>query len=99
MTFAELQSQLNVTRYRRTILSHLVEYLDSEFQPRMDQQARKVLLTDDKLKVPQESFEAVAADFNNLIKQLVADEQKLLSSTVAVTPPEEPKPTQPEATT
>ena len=89
-TFVELQNHLDALRFKRTILSHLVEYLDGEFLPELDQQPKKVLLTEAKVKIPGEAFDAVATDFNTWIKSLLAEEQKLLSSTVALTPPQPP---------
>lgn len=84
MTLADLQKKLYDTRYKRTIIAHLIEHLDENFQPRMDQQSKKVLLTDEKLKVPVDSFNEVANDLNNWMKGLLVEEQKLLSTPVTM---------------
>lgn len=89
-TFADLQGHLNALRFKRTILSHVVEHLDGEFMPELDQQPKKVLLTEDKVKIPTEAFDSVATDLNNWIKTLMVEEDKLLGSTVALTPPPPP---------
>lgn len=89
-TFLELQTHLDALRNKRTILAHLVEHLDAQFMPELDATPKMVLLTETKVKVPPESFDAVATDLNSWIKALLAEEQKLLSSTVAITPPPPP---------
>ena len=92
MTFQELQDQVNALRFRRVIVNHLVEHLDAEFLPNLDQQPKKALLTDEKVRVPVEIFEAVAADLTNWLKSLSAEEQKLLASAITITPPQPPQP-------
>lgn len=86
-TFTELQNHIDALRFKRTILAHLVEYLDGEFLPELDQQPKKVLLTEAKVKVPAEAFDGLAGDLNTWIKSLLVEEQKLLGSTVVLTPP------------
>lgn len=89
-TFAELQGHINALRFKRTILSHITEYLDEKFLPEMDQKPERVLLTEERVAVPTEAFDAVAADLSTWIKSLLAEEQKVLGSTVALTPPQPP---------
>lgn len=84
MTFRELQDQLNVLRFKRTILSHLVEYIDAEFLPNLDQSPKKVLLAEDKVRVPTELFEQVSTDLTTWLKNISEEEQKLLSSIVTL---------------
>lgn len=90
MTFVELQNNLNQMRYKRTVLSKLVEIMDSEFMPDADGKPKMVLLTEEKVKVPEASFDEVANDLNAWIKTIQAEELKLLNSKVDLTPPSEP---------
>lgn len=98
MTLAEMHAHVAALSFRRTIIAHLIEHLDAEFMPELDQQPKKVLLTETKMKVPQAVFDAVAADLGTWIKSLLAEEKKLLDSAVELTtPPPDPTPTQSEA--
>jgi hypothetical protein len=61
-TFEQLQHRLHQARYRKAILSHLIEYIDENFLPKGGTDPAKALLTDEQMKVPSEVFESVAAD-------------------------------------
>jgi hypothetical protein len=89
-TFSELQATLNSIRYRRAIVSKIVEWVDEQFLPGMDGTPKLVLLTTDKIKVPEEAFNELAEIMNGWTQNLVAEEQKLLNSDVAVTAKVEP---------
>lgn len=60
-TFIELQTQLSTAKYRKAILLHLIEHIDENFRPVAGGEPKLKLLTDDKIPVPLEMFEAVAA--------------------------------------
>lgn len=91
-TFAEFQQNLNQTRFQKAVLSHLVEYLDRNFMPALDQKPEKVLLTDDKVAVPQVSFDSVIEGLNNWIKSCQQAEQQLMNANITVEQPKQPEP-------
>jgi hypothetical protein len=61
-TFSELQQRLSDAKNRKAILLKLVEYVDENFLPNGGGEPKMLLLTDDKIPVPTEMFEAVVAD-------------------------------------
>jgi hypothetical protein len=79
-TFAEIQQHLYNVRFKRLILNYLVEHIDAEFMPTLDQAPKKALLTEEKLRVPREAFEEVAADISKSIKALMDMEQEILGA-------------------
>jgi hypothetical protein len=89
MTMAEMQEALNKMRYKRTVLTKLVEYMDETFLPDADGKPKMVLLAEDKSRVPETSFDDVANDINSWVKALQNEEQKLLSSQVSIALPQE----------
>ena len=97
MTFAELQNKLNAAKFRRTVLGHLIEHLDSEFLAISDGKPQKALLTEDKLRVPQDTFEEILEELSNAVRSLVEEEKMLLTSEVDLLPHPEVTPTQSEA--
>jgi hypothetical protein len=96
MTYQELQDRLSSLRFRQVILKHLVSVLDSDFLPALEQPPKKVLLTDDKMRVPVEAFETVASEITELLKAIGEEESMLLSSVITVQPPQQVTPTQSE---
>lgn len=98
MTLAELTNQVAASKNRRTVLTYLIEHLEGEFMSDAAEKPRKALLTEDKVRVPTDAIEEVLSELATAVKTLVQDEQKLLSSEVALTPPSaEVTPTQGEA--
>lgn len=89
MTFAELQASLSKMKHKQAVLAKLVEIIDEDFMIDAEGKPKKVLLLEDKTKVPESAFDDVANDLNNWIKNLQAEEQKMLLSQVALTPPAE----------
>ena len=62
-TFSELQQRLSNAKFRKAILTKLIEYIDENFVPAGDgKEAKFALLTDDQVKVPVETFESVVND-------------------------------------
>ena len=95
-TFSQLQATLNSIRYRRAIVSKIVEWVDEQFLPGMDGTPKLVLLTEDKVKVPEEAFNELAEVMNGWVQTLMAEEAKLLNSDVAVVAPAEPPKEEPK---
>jgi hypothetical protein len=61
-TFFELQNQIADARFRKAVLLHLIEHVDSNFRSVAGAQPLKVLLTDEKVTVPPQVFEAIVTD-------------------------------------
>jgi hypothetical protein len=90
-TFSELQSRLTAAKQRKSILLMLIEHVDEHFLPQGGAEPEKKLLDDDKLVVPVEMFEAVAADtLTAEVQQLDAEINQIMSSNLVVAPPAPP---------
>lgn len=62
MTFQELQERLTATKFKRTVIQHLIEYIDSNFRPIAGGDSKSKLMTDEKVPVPPAIFEAVVSE-------------------------------------
>lgn len=76
-TFSELSQQLSVLKNKKTVVEHLVQYIDTNFMPQAGQQPTKTLLNDDKLPVPQDVIETVVtsvlvAELNDINERITA---------------------------
>ncbi len=58
-TFQEVQARLQLAKNRRTILVHLMDYLDTNFRQSAGEKAKKILLNDDKVPIPEQDIEFV----------------------------------------
>lgn len=90
MTFEQLQTSLNSMRFRRAVVAKLVEWLDENLMPGMEGTPKLVLLTEDKVRVPDDAIDETANVLNGWIKSLLVEEQKLLQAEIAVVPPAPP---------
>ena len=79
-TLAELQNKLNDAKYRKAIYTHLMEELETNFLSALGGPPKKVLLTDEKLRIPTAAVEGVINEVNTTIKQLNDDINKLLTT-------------------
>ena len=61
-TFQELQAQITDTKFRRTVIQHLIEYIDSNFRPIAGGDAKNKLLTEEKVPVPASVFESIVSE-------------------------------------
>lgn len=61
-TFQELQAQLTTAKFKRTVIQHLIEYIDSNFRPIAGGESKNKLMTDDKIPVPPSIFESVISE-------------------------------------
>lgn len=61
-TFHELQTQLTAAKFKRTVIQHLIEYIDSNFRPIAGGEPKSKLMTDEKVPVPPATFEAVVSE-------------------------------------
>lgn len=61
-TFAEIQAEFESAKNKKTILIHMVEYLDANFRPNAGADPKLTLKKDDNTPVPPASFEAVVSE-------------------------------------
>jgi hypothetical protein len=61
-TFQELQSQLTTSKFKRTVIQHLIEYIDTNFRPIAGGEPKNKLMTDEKVPVPPAIFESVVSE-------------------------------------
>ncbi len=87
-TFSELQEKLNAARNRRSVLMHLVEYLEGEFIAQSQEvKPKQLLLTEEKVPVPQAAFDSVVETMLKEVAELEDDINTILQSTLK--PPKE----------
>jgi hypothetical protein len=79
-TLAELQDKLNDAKYKKAIYTYLIETLDAEFLSSLGGPPKKLLLTEEKLKVPVVSVENAIADLTAEVKVLNEDIHNLLAT-------------------
>jgi hypothetical protein len=83
-TFQELQQRLSDADFRRTILQHIVEHLDSGFRANAGSSPKNHLLTKDRLPVPQEAFESLISEvLMPLAKEMEDEIAQVLSANLA----------------
>jgi hypothetical protein len=99
-TFAEYQAAVNDLRYQREILQHVMEHLDESFMPKLDAKPARVLLTEDRLPVPQESFDKILTALATWIEGFKKQEAMMTGVNIAVValPPEPAEPQKTEVT-
>jgi hypothetical protein len=89
-TFLDLSTQISDARFRKAVLLHLVEYLDTNFRAVAGMPPVKVLLTDDKVTVPPQVFEAIVAEVLLAEAQFIEEDISRISSASLVTVVEAP---------
>lgn len=96
-TFFELQTQIADAKFRKTVLLHLVEYLDANFRSVGGSVPKNVLLTDEKSQIPPHIFESTVADL--LLAEASLLDEEIMSinnaSLVAAPPAAAPPPSAP----
>jgi hypothetical protein len=90
-SFNELSTRLQQARYRKTILSHLIEHIDEVFMAHGGDSPKNFLLTDEKLSVPQDMFESVSTDILAAEIQQLDQEINNVLETELVAPTDETK--------
>lgn len=82
-TFQELQNQLTDAKFKRTVIQHLIEYIDANFRPIAGGDPKVKLLTDDKIPVPPSVFESVVSEvLVNVDGQLEVKMTEILGSSI-----------------
>lgn len=82
-TFSELQAKLNAAKNRKTVLMHLIDLLEGEFvSPSADTQPKRLLLSDEKIPVPQSAFNDVVDDLMKEVEELTEEADTILQSTL-----------------
>lgn len=82
-TFSELQESLNSAKHRRSVLMHLIEHIEGEFISQVQGgKAKQLLLTEDKVPVPQSAFDGVVEGMLKEVSGLEDDIETILQSTL-----------------
>jgi hypothetical protein len=76
-TFQELQAQLTTAKFKRAVIQHLIEHIDSNFRPIAGGDAKNKLMTDDKVPVPPAIFESVVSE---VLLQVDGDLEAMMTS-------------------
>jgi len=91
-TFLELQSAMTTAKFKRTVIQHLIEYIDSNFRPIAGGDPKSKLLTDEKVSVPPAIFESVVSEVLVRVDgELEAMMTEILGSSIQGTPVVEEK--------
>lgn len=78
-TFKELQQRMASAKFKATVYQHLIDHLETEFRPVAGKEATKVILTDEKIRVPDDTFEQVVSEIATGLKN-VNDEMELIGA-------------------
>jgi hypothetical protein len=78
-TFKELQQRMANAKFKATVYQHLIDHLETEFRPVAGKDATKVILTDEKIRVPDETFDQVVSEIATGLKN-VNDEMELIGA-------------------
>jgi len=90
-TFFDLQNQIADAKFKKSVLLHLIEYLDANFRSVAGAAAAKILLTDDKLPVPPQTFEAITTDVLLAEAQAIEEDiNRIMNASLAATVVETP---------
>ena len=89
MTFEELRKRSESLEYKTEVMLALVDYLEKTF---LAHNAKHVLLTKSKVKVPQETFEEVISELFSYVEKLKT-ESTSIQSAVVVEPQKQSEPT------
>lgn len=82
VTFGEMQKRLEVLTQSRTVVAHLIEYVDGSFRSSGTLPAKQVLLTDKKERVQEGVFEEVITEVLIDRLRLIDEEMSQLQGTV-----------------
>lgn len=86
-TFQELQQRMIKAQQRKLILQHLIDYLDSEFRSAGSSKPKKALLDENKVLIPESSFEDVSSELSDELALLDVEISDIkATSLVAPTP-------------
>jgi len=79
VTFEEINNMLNEVRFQKAILTYLVSHLDTNFMPANGGPPEKVILTDDKVKVPEAALELVISNLSSWLANCEGQEKAILA--------------------
>ena len=86
-TFQELQSQMTTAKFKRTVIQHLIEYIDTNFRPVAGGDPKNKLMTDEKVPIPPAIFESVVSEVLVQVDgELEAKMTEILGSSIQGTP-------------
>lgn len=85
-TFKELQQKLTSAKSKKVIYQHLVDYLETTFRPVAGGPPKKVLLTDDKVPVPDEFVEQVVKELYTGLEAVNREAEQIMGMAVPNAP-------------
>jgi len=99
-TFQELQAAITTAKFKRTVIQHLIEYIDSNFRPIAGGDPKNKLMTDEKVPVPPAIFESVVSEvLVHVDGELEARMTEILGSSIQSSPAVETTKTKKKSTT
>ena len=87
MTFMELKKRYDDAVARRTVVDHLIEYLDGNFLNSGAGSAKQVMVTNEQVQVTQETFSEISAWLNEEARRLERIEAEASASVVVENAP------------
>lgn len=82
-TFKELQQRVTAAKCKAQIYQHLIDHIEANFRPVAGANAKKVLLTDEKVPVPDEYFEQVVKELFTGLEFVTKEVDQILSMPIA----------------
>ena len=81
-TFQETQDHLKELLFRKSVIEHLIEYMDENFKSVGEKDPKKFLISDD-IKVPQVAFEAIAQELTEMAETTNSEVQEIMEAEVS----------------
>ncbi len=81
-TFRELQQKFTTASFRAAIYTQLINHIESEFRSVAGNQPKKVLMTDEKIKVPDDMFEQVVKELHIEFEAVNKEIEQIMSSQI-----------------
>lgn len=82
-TFSQLQTKLNAAQNRKRVLMHLADLIEGEFiSANPEAQPKRLLLSDEKVPVPQAAFSDVVDSLLKEVAELDETIETILQSTL-----------------
>ena len=88
-TFKELQTRLSTAKFKSAVYQHLVNYLEADFRPVAGADAKKVIITDEKVRVPDTVIEIVVKEILTGLTYSTTEVEQILNLSLGPTPPSE----------
>jgi len=83
-TFQELQKRVSTARSKAAIYQHLIDHLETNFRPVAGAEAKKVLMTDEKVRVGDEFFEQVVKELFSGLEAVTKEIEQIMGMPLLV---------------